>query len=106
MRGFFATLHAFLPSRRSAARVVGVSAAIVNFPPVYPLCNGASAYITSKLAQVRLLEHVAAECPDVFVVAIHPGIVVTDLMREMAMVKEDDEGGLLDDGQYRRGYTK
>jgi NAD(P)-dependent dehydrogenase (short-subunit alcohol dehydrogenase family) len=101
MRGFFATLHSFLPSRKSGARIIGVSAGIVNFPAVYPLCQGASAYITSKLAQVRLLEHVAAECPDVFVVAIHPGVVATDLMREAAMVDEKAEGVLLDDGKSK-----
>ena len=98
MRGYFATLHAFLPSRNSGARIIGVSAAIVNLPAVYPPCHGGSAYITSKLAQIRLLEHVAAECPDVFTVAIHPGIVATDLMRETAMGDGNAEGALLDDG--------
>jgi len=101
MRGFFATLHSFLPSRKSGARIVGVSAGIVNLPAVYPFCQGASAYITSKLAQIRLLEHVAAECPDVFVVAIHPGIVATDLMREMAAVGGNAKGALLDDGKSK-----
>ncbi|MCJ1473399.1 hypothetical protein MMC13_002050 [Lambiella insularis] len=97
MRGFFASLHSFLPSRKPGARIIGVSAAIVNLPSVYPPCHGASAYVTSKLAQIRLLEHVAAECPDVFVVAIHPGIVETDLLLESAMVDANAEGAFLDD---------
>lgn len=56
--------------------------------------------MTSKLAQIRLLEHVAAENPDVFTVAVHPGIVVTDLMRETGMTEGNMEGQFLDDGKY------
>ncbi|KAI9714544.1 MAG: hypothetical protein M1820_000506 [Bogoriella megaspora] len=101
LRGFFVTLHAFLPSRKTGARVVGVSAGIVNLPAVYPVCQGASSYVTSKLAQIRLLEHVAAECPDLFVVVVHPGIVATDLMKESTVDQgENMEKTLLDDGQY------
>ena len=92
-------MHAFLPSRRPNARILGVSAAIVNLPAIYPPCQGASAYVTSKLAQIRLLEHIAAECPDVFTVGVHPGIVETDLMRETEMADSNAEGTLLDDGE-------
>ncbi len=99
MRGFFTTINAFLPSRRPNARILGVSAGIVNLPPNYPPCHGSSAYASSKLAQIRLLEHVAAECPDAFVVGVHPGIVATDLMLESQMMDVNMEGALLDDGK-------
>ena len=74
-----------------------MSAGIVNLPAVYPVCHGASAYTSSKLAQIRLLEHVAAECPDVFAVAVHPGIVETKLLREGGMAGEQPPSALLDD---------
>lgn len=38
---------------------------------------GLSAYASSKLAQVKLLEFLAAENPNIFVASLHPGIVET-----------------------------
>ena len=72
-------MHAFLPSRKPGTHIVGVSSGVINMQAAHPIPAGASAYASSKLAQVRLLEHVAAECPDVFVVSVHPGIIITDL---------------------------
>jgi len=80
LRGFFVTANAFLPSRRASARIIGVSAGMIHLPPSTPIASGSSAYITSKLAQIRLLEHIAAENSDVFVVSVHPGVVETELL--------------------------
>jgi NAD(P)-dependent dehydrogenase (short-subunit alcohol dehydrogenase family) len=40
---------------------------------------GLSAYMASKLAQVRLVEYLAAEQPNVFAATVHPGMVETDI---------------------------
>jgi NAD(P)-dependent dehydrogenase (short-subunit alcohol dehydrogenase family) len=39
---------------------------------------GLSSYVSSKLAQAKLYEFLAAENPNVFVATIHPGMVETD----------------------------
>jgi NAD(P)-dependent dehydrogenase (short-subunit alcohol dehydrogenase family) len=46
-----------------------------------------SAYVTSKLGMVRLLEFVADEYPDVQVLSIHPGVVDT-AMNKKSQVNE------------------
>ena len=43
---------------------------------------GLSAYISSKLAQVKMLEFLAAENPNVFVASVHPGMVETAIFRK------------------------
>lgn len=43
---------------------------------------GLSAYQSSKLAQTKFLEFVAAEYPNVFVASVHPGIVDTYTFRK------------------------
>ena len=48
------------------------AAAVMVFP-------GTSAYSLSKLASTQMLAFVAAENPNVTAVAMHPGIVMTDM---------------------------
>ena len=75
------TTRAFLPSRNKDASIIGLSTDIITFPVSGPIAIGASAYNCSKLAQVRLLEYVSAENPDLFVVSVSPGGVDTDMLR-------------------------
>ncbi|KAL8896132.1 MAG: hypothetical protein Q9192_003244 [Flavoplaca navasiana] len=49
-------------------------------PPA--MLGGVSAYIGSKTAQVKLLEFAAAEHPNIFVAAVHPGMVDTAMFRK------------------------
>ena len=71
---------------------------MINIPATRPPATGSSAYITSKIAQVKLLEHVAAETPDVFVVSVHPGIVKTAILDNSQLHTKDF---LFDDGKFR-----
>ena len=73
------TTRAFLPSRNKDASIIGVNANMVTMETSNPALSGVSAYTCSKVAQIKLLEYVAAENPDVFVVSAHPGIVLTDM---------------------------
>lgn len=92
------TAKTFLPTRNPVgSSVLATTAAIVNLPAVYDPCHGASAYISSKLATVRLLEHIGAENPDIFTLAVHPGIVETALMYQGAMREDNMEASILDD---------
>ena len=74
------TTRAFLPSRNNDASIIGVNANVITMDASSPAISGVSAYTCSKIAQVKLLEFVAAENPDVFVVSAHPGIVPTDMV--------------------------
>ena len=80
VKGPMVAAHAFLPTRKNAAAIISVSAALVNLPASIPPSKGSSAYISSKMAQLKLLEHLAAENPDVFVISVHPGVVETNMM--------------------------
>lgn len=79
VKGAFVTCHAFLPSHRASASIIGINAALAQFAPNTGYAEGASAYAASKMAQMKLLEHIAAENPDMFVASVHPGIIATDM---------------------------
>jgi NAD(P)-dependent dehydrogenase (short-subunit alcohol dehydrogenase family) len=40
-----------------------------------------SAYLSSKVAQVKVMEFLAAENPELFICSVHPGMVDTDILR-------------------------
>ena len=92
------TTRAFLPSRNNDASIIGVNANIVTVPASNPLGTGFSAYVCSKIAQVKLLEYVSAENPDLFVVSVHPGAVDTDMLRSSGLYEKLDHAAL-DDGE-------
>jgi short-subunit dehydrogenase len=68
--------NVFLPTANPThAALLGLTTGTVSLPTV--MLPGLSAYISSKLAQVKLLEFLAAENPNVFVASVHPGMVET-----------------------------
>lgn len=69
-------VKAFLPTAiSSGAAILGVTTGVISMPPA--MLPGLSAYISSKSAQVKLLEFVAAENPNLFVATVHPGMIET-----------------------------
>ncbi|KAL8749386.1 MAG: hypothetical protein Q9184_006828 [Pyrenodesmia sp. 2 TL-2023] len=81
VKGTLNTLKAFLPTATpSRAVVLGVTTGAISMPPA--MLGGLSAYIGSKTAQVKLLEFAAAEYPNIFVAAVHPGMVETAMFRK------------------------
>ena len=92
--------HAFLPTRGNAAAIIGINAGMINLSPVTYPATGSSAYNASKIAQAKLLEHVAAENPDVFVVSVHPGVVKTNLLKNAVIEMKDFP---YDDGEFALG---
>lgn len=89
------TARAFLPSHNPDASIVGISANLMTVPASSPFAAGASAYCCSKFAQAKMLEYLAVEHPDVFVVSAHPGCVMTDMLRASLMQLDP---AMLDDG--------
>lgn len=81
VKGTMISVKAFLPTANpSHAAILGVTTGGTSMPPA--MLPGLSAYISSKLAQVKLLEFVTAENPNVFVATVHPGIVDTAMFRK------------------------
>ncbi len=73
-RSFLSQLSAEQKNKKRGASIINISsgAAFATLP-------GSSAYSISKLAGLRLTTFLAAENPHVHTVAVHPGIVATDM---------------------------
>lgn len=81
VKGTMTTAKAFLATANpSHAAVLGVTTGVSALPPV--MLPGLSAYISSKLAQVKFLEFLGAENPNIFVASVHPGMVDTTIFRK------------------------
>ncbi len=75
-------VQAFLPTRKPNSAIIGITAGSLQLPPMLPFNKGLSAYNSSKIAQLKLLENLAAENPDMFVASVHPGVVMTDMAED------------------------
>jgi NAD(P)-dependent dehydrogenase (short-subunit alcohol dehydrogenase family) len=80
IRGTFLVTQHFLkllPTPETPAKIITLtsSAAYLIFPTL-------SAYGMSKLGVLELMTYVAVENPNVFAVALHPGVVYTDMTKE------------------------
>ena len=81
-RGFYAQV----PADKKDAHVIYMSSGAANW--AFPEQSG---YGISKLVQVRLAASGAAENPNVRVVAMHPGVVATDMATEPFMAYALDQ---------------
>jgi NAD(P)-dependent dehydrogenase (short-subunit alcohol dehydrogenase family) len=69
---------------------------------------GLSAYQNSKLAVVKTMEYLALENPNIFCVAVHPGMVDTDIFRKSGATPDMlpmDNGRLLSIYYLLSNYT-
>ena len=79
---------------------------MINIPANAGVAAGHSAYTSSKMAQLKVVEFLAAEVPDAFVASVHPGIVETDLMRTWepdairSGTNDNSHSMPIDDGEY------
>lgn len=69
-----------LPSSETQARIITVTTGAS-----YAVFPGVSAYGLSKLVVLQLMEYIAAENPNVLAVAIHPGVIPTDMTFDIFM---------------------
>ncbi|CAN8097826.1 unnamed protein product [Discula destructiva] len=77
-KGTFLAVHSFLPTANKAKATVLALTTGTSAMPAARL-PGMSAYMTSKLAQIKLIEYLAAEQPNVFAATVHPGMVETEI---------------------------
>ena len=79
---------------------------MVNIPVGVGAAVGHSAYTSSKMAQLKVIEYLAAEVPGAFIASVHPGIVETDLMKVWepdaikGATRDRSHSMPLDDGEY------
>lgn len=71
VKGVFNLAHSFLPKRNEGSSLIGVSAGSIQ---IDAMAKNFSAYNSSKFAEVKMLEILAAENPDLHVVTMHPGV--------------------------------
>ena len=80
------TARLFIPTANtSGAYMLATTAGGVVLPPTG--IPSLSAYMTSKTAQIKLMEWIAAENPNVFTCSIQPGVIESDML-EKSGVKE------------------
>ncbi|GLI76362.1 hypothetical protein PoHVEF18_004634 [Penicillium ochrochloron] len=79
VKGTMIASKVFLPTANPSRAAVVAFTAVVVFPAAQ-LVN-LSGYITSKLAVIKLMEFLAAENPNVFAAALHPGMIETKIFR-------------------------
>ncbi|EMR86995.1 hypothetical protein ACHAO1_002036 [Botrytis cinerea] len=72
--------QAFFPNANKAgAYVYGLTSGSMVLPVTW--IAGQSAYQSSKMAQVKIMEFLALENPDIFICTVHPGLVDTKVFR-------------------------
>jgi NAD(P)-dependent dehydrogenase (short-subunit alcohol dehydrogenase family) len=84
----------FISTAKPGAGFYAITAGAYVMPPAYT--PGLSAYLTSKVAQSKVMEFVAAENPNLFVCTVHPGMIETDVFRSSGA---DPSQLPMDDGQ-------
>lgn len=70
--------QAFFPNAQPGAAALVIGAAGSIFPPAWP---GLSSYMSSKVAQAKLVEYLAVENPGILICSVHPGVVDTKMLR-------------------------
>lgn len=76
-KGALLTAKAFLPNAdASSAVILGLTSDTSLMPTLH--LPGLSSYVSSKLAQAKIFEFLAAENTDIFIATVHPGMVETD----------------------------
>lgn len=88
----------FIPKAKSGAALYAITAGAYVMPPAYT--PGLSGYLTSKVAQSKVLEFVAAENPNLFICTVHPGMIETDVFRSSGA---DPQQLPMDNGKF--GYV-
>ncbi|KAG8162685.1 hypothetical protein KVR01_007163 [Diaporthe batatas] len=84
VKGLLLSLKAFVPTAvETGGAVLTLTTQAVAFPVTH--VPGASGYIASKLAQIKIMEYLAAENPSLFAATVHPGICDTAVLAKSGM---------------------
>ncbi|KAL1592028.1 hypothetical protein SLS60_011620 [Paraconiothyrium brasiliense] len=72
--------QALLPLANANATFLSVNAAGAVLPA--EIGAGLTGYMSSKIAQAKLMEYIAHEHPELFVASVHPGVIDTKMLKE------------------------
>jgi hypothetical protein len=72
-------VKAFFPKASEGAYVFAITTGSMALPPIYT--PNVSGYLSSKVAQVKVMEFLAAEHPEKFICSVHPGLHDTKIFR-------------------------
>lgn len=92
VKGSVLAIRGFLTVAKPDATVVNISTAIAHMKADF--FPGFSAYAASKVASTRAFDYLQSERPDLHVVSVHPGQVVTDMAAKVGMTTTIDTGQL------------
>jgi len=88
VKGVLIAIQAFVPTaRQPKASVYAINAG--NLALQTKATAGLSGYMTSKVAQAKLMEYLAAENPNLFVCTIQPGVVDTKMLHKSGLPQAD-----------------
>lgn len=88
VKGTFLTIRAFIPTaNKVGASFLAVTTGTAALPPV--MLPELSGYISSKLAQIKVVEYLAAENHNLFATTIHSGLVETCLFKRSGSKAEN-----------------
>ncbi|KAJ4299468.1 hypothetical protein N0V90_004713 [Kalmusia sp. IMI 367209] len=79
VRATFVAAHAFVPTANPRAILLAVNSNGWFLPVSSGV--GLTGYMTSKIAQAKLIEYLAHEYPDLFICSLHPGVIDTAMLR-------------------------
>ena len=71
VKGLFNIAQSFLPNRNPGATLIGINTRTLQLSH---MSKGFTAYNSSKIAALKVLQTLADENPDLHVVAMHPGV--------------------------------
>lgn len=84
IKGLLLAVKALLPTTNKAgSAVLALTSQTTAFPTA--MGPGMSGYNASKIAQIKVVEYLAAEEPNVFAATIHPGICDTAVLAKSGM---------------------
>ncbi|ROV92775.1 hypothetical protein VMCG_09089 [Cytospora schulzeri] len=77
-KGVFNAIQAFIPTANvTNATFLALTSGSMALPVA--MLPGMSTYMASKLAQVKIIEFLAAEQPNILAATVHPGMIETDI---------------------------
>lgn len=79
VKAVYIAAQIFIPIANPNATLLVVSAAGCVLPA--SVGAGLTGYMTSKVAQTKLVEYLAHEHPGLFICSVHPGVIDTAMLR-------------------------
>jgi NAD(P)-dependent dehydrogenase (short-subunit alcohol dehydrogenase family) len=88
VKGSLHVIRSYLSVAATSPRVLNVSSGQAHLNAKF--FPGMSAYLSSKMAQLRMIDAIQAERPDVFIMNCHPGHVMSEMSAKIGRTKGID----------------